>query len=629
MIISYVKVLDDKENSCYDQTGNFPSPLEDNQQNKFYATKTLYSTAYNHLTKSTSQLLTNIYHLSANNDNPSAPTAQLDNYNRRDNSQPKIPQQPQANGKSSIHIPKMFSKKNSLESMNEHLLEERCKPIQFHFYGRHAARLPKDTEIESINGNIKKIQDMIDQVIKKLLDEEKLAKSIGQDSESSLISSPQEDNDLPRSENKTVAGKNCSDPRLALLQRLKQWQPFAIPQQGNLITESGAHEARQMAERFRKVFPQFFDDTLTNISVSVTQELRTAQTALEFAKAFASFRELNSVCTLDKFPETNTYDPTESAKVMNDDCFKRFTSKFKDGRLEFHKRCDGLSQQRFQQRYGFDLKEGYRTQFIADAVSKRLALEKLSAQTKLESGVPSQIPVTTSLTPEQTHSIYEACRYESVARGRSDWCKLFHDDEINFYEYLIDIDDFYNEAYGSNPLRQSSCEVLTPLATKLTLADLSIFNPQKGIRQESNFFFTHSAAIQRIIAAIHDLKDDPAYHNATVLGNLKNRKVPQDRNWRTSLMTPFSANLAFVLYQCPNATVGSEVSMARENEENDQDVNVGLSSPLKIVTLLNEHPIIVDQCNDYACDLPRLLRRGIFPLACDMSSICAQHLSYT
>lgn len=472
----------------------------------------------------------------------------------------------------SINLPAIFSERDSLKALDEQLrLESACKVRQFHYFGRHAARFPNKKNILKINKLLDNVKARID-----------LTKF-------SLNNS--NNNDPNKTQNTTNV---CFNP----LAPYKQWVSFMIPEQDNLVMESGYDETQAIARRFKSIYPQMFDANQTKIEFGTTEELRTAQTAIMFLKQVDNFPL--DFCNLDQIPTGTPTDSSKAYDVQSNTCFVSFKDKYHLDKLKFHDRCDALHKEKVSISYNLNWKQPNITNFISSSVSKKLRLS------------PEH-----QLTSDETDAIYKICKFESASSGSSIWCNLFSDNDLKFYEYLDDLDDFFNQAFGHPDLARSACPITTELMNAFKAArsqDSSRSQP------ESHFYFTHSEVIAKILAASVDMEPDQDYSPANILPHLKDGTAPSSRQWRSSLFTPFSANLAFTLYECPKKAVTDKSTVF--------DVN---DSSFKVVASLNERPIKLDGCKKYVCDLIELQDDSKInrEKRCKLEDICRKEIVVT
>lgn len=458
--------------------------------------------------------------------------------------------------------------------------ERQCRLVQLHYFGRHGARFPSADETLRLADALRQVQARI---------------------EPARFEAPSAAPSAGLAQQVPTGASNCSNPLLAY----KKWASFLVApgEQANMLLDSGYQDTQDVARRLKRVYPDAFDARRAQIALGTTQELRTAQTAMCFVRHFENFVILpeSNACLLDALPPLAApKDQQEAAAIAASRCYAKFIEKYKNDKLSFHKQCRGFVTDTSYLN-DFDLDAPNRTQFIAERISHLLKLKAPS----------SENPQTTSkgtderLSPLETRALYKLCKYETahLAGGDSIWCNLFQNSELKFYEYLDDIDDFYNQAFGQESQAKSACPATTALIGHFKRAVAHEPAPNKLPQQqvESFFYFSHAEVIQRLFAATVSLKSDPAYAKRTVLAHLASRSAPERRQWRSSLVSPFSANLAFALYECP------------------------ASKQFQVVASSNERPIVIDGCDGPVCELSKLLENSdlnMQPKKCQLSEIC-------
>ena len=485
-------------------------------------------------------------------------------------------------------LPKIFSqrKEDSLENIHKRLISEGCNIRQLHYYGRHAARYPSRKEIERIEQDMSAIQRRLNNPPSESNVAPPAKQQVGGESS------------RPHSSAAETPTANKSDVCLDPILPFKQWKFQLSPSHDDLITPVGFNETEAIARRFKSLYPQLFNATASKIELGVTGKLRTAQTLLAFMKHLDNFD--NQVCKLSDFPKIGAAKEDTEKKlkaIQADTCFNGLTSKYKNDKLDFHNECKKYHK-REQVIYDFGLRDSKRTQSIAESISKRLKLSK-----------------TSQLDVNETKAIYDTCRYESAfdSSRSSIWCNLFEEKELKFYEYLNDIGDFYNDAYGETQHFREACPITTDIMRRM-MDEQQKKQSTAGGQLESNFYFTHSSVIQKLIAASVDLSRDSAYSEKSVMENLGRGSVPKERLWQTSLLSPFSANIAFSLYECPV-----------KSQQLPNELNTEFVGPHKVIASLNEQPIVLGGCDSLVCDLKKLMYRGRMNIQkdCPLDEICS------
>lgn len=483
-------------------------------------------------------------------------------------------------------VPHVFSRSLKLAALHESLTGRSagqspggssgagCRVRQLHYFGRHAARFPSSDAIDEMNSQLGKLQARLNPAAGQLALE-------------------------PQSQQQPVAnGSVCFDP----LAQYKQWSSIMSPDQGNLVVPSGLDETLDIARRLKMILPEMFQANVSRIVLGTTGELRTAQTALMFIKQLDHFQLDLADCRLDQFPDSNVLDRNKALDLLKNHCYQLLLSTYNTSKLSFHKSCRQLHQEAFPIIYHLNLNDPDRIKHISSSVSKKLKLAKES-----------------QLSAPETKAIYSTCMYESAILGSSIWCQLFSTQELRFLEYLNDINDYFNEAYGHPDLARSAC----PLTRDLMASFKAVKRGDRSrAKPESHFYFTHSEVLQKLLAASVDLEQDPDYTPKNVLANLKAGLAPRSRQWQTSLFTPFSGNIAFILYECPRSSQAAGADQSASIEFDAAD------SPFKVVASVNERPIHLDGCSDVVCDLNELLTDSRIDREkrCKMEEICKKNI---
>lgn len=488
----------------------------------------------------------------------------------------------------SNNAPKIFSKDN-LKSINDKLTsaQNNCKVVQLHYYGRHAARFPDDEDIKEYNQVIRNIQNRID------LSKFSLpAQPVSSDKPALELS-----NDfvtIVSSNNSTSEHRECSNP----MTQYKQWQPFMDPSQDNLISDSGFEETEAIAARLKKIYPDMFNASFSNISISTSSAIRTSQTAIPFMRQLVNYKFTDDCPTADSFPTANLSLKESVNLIKENKCLQSLNETKLSRRLEFHKQCDELSVEGDDTEVGPNLTTNAFTT-IAESISKSLKL-----------------PISDQLSPKEIKALYSVCKYETAILGSSIWCNLFTEKNLKFYEYYNDVETWHKHLYGDSDQIFPTCVVLEDLINQF----LQVINsPRNSLIPHTYLHFTHSEVIRKMIASIVDLSDDKSYKKKSVEGHLRAGSIPEKREWKSSLFTPFSANLLFTLYECGNNPPSS--GGLREVSVN--------GAPFRLVVSLNEHPILVDDdhCPDTVCPMSKMDKLRLYHTGtkkCDLVKLCAK-----
>lgn len=174
------------------------------------------------------------------------------------------------------------------------------------------------------------------------------------------------------------------------------------------------------------------------------------------------------------------------------------------------------------------------------------------------------------LTPKQIETMWDMCRYEQswFITKLSPWCSVFTKPQIDMLEYKEDIKYFYKSGHGRAINSKIPCELMKDLIMRLNSTD----NPKTVA------YFAHDSLIQTMLVALNTYKD----HDMLRADNYELLK--RVRQWRTSQLIPFSANIVAVKYDCPNEPVRDKMTM-----------------------FINEKPINFDWCNVGLCDMSKFI----------------------
>lgn len=439
-------------------------------------------------------------------------------------------------------LPKSFDD-DSLEEEHKDLLEDSCKPIVFYFIGRHSARFPDGADIDLYN--------------------KKLA-------------------DLKEGIKFTEPYKRCPSSYKSFI----NWTSKMQNKHDNLITHLGGEEERNIARRFKRVYPEFFDVSKSEVQIGVTSKLRTAQTGMEFLKEVEGLKIPN--CDFNNLPTNDVFRSDYSLdKILQDPCYKSLMDKDAKSFLEFHTECDKIG--------GKNKTKDPRIERIKNpAVLRKVAenvAEKLGLSERSESMVSSEV----------LNSIWNMCKFENAMKDDSVWCSLFSKNDIKALEYIEDVKSYIGGAYGENVKVKQTCPLVKNLieafeeGIKLTGAP--------GEKRKAYYFFSHAGPMKKLLAAFGLFKDDDSFSESRIRDFEGNLKVPKDRKWRSSVISPFSANMAFVLYRCEKA--GRQVKH-------------------KVLATVTERPVKLAGCKDTRCSVDKFFAAYNDMKNCDLNEICSK-----
>lgn len=439
-------------------------------------------------------------------------------------------------------LPKPFDE-DSLEKEHKELLKDRCVPLVFYFIGRHSARFPDSEDIELYN---KHLNELINKM-----------------NSSSLVS------------------RRCQRKRGDFF----RWRSKMQARHDNLITHLGAIEERDIARRFKQLYPEFFDTAKARIEIGVTNKVRTAQTASAFLE---EVKGLNLAQCQAK-PTDDVDEPNYNLdKVLEAACYKHLTEKFDKPFLEFHKQCDKIA--------GGEKKiKDPKIERVKNPALKKRIVDRVANKLGLDNSGPNP-PVTA----EVLDSIFNMCKFENAMRNYSIWCDLFSRNDIEALEYIEDVNSYIKSAYGPQARAQQSCPLVKDLLETFDAGTRMTFNEPK----RSYFYFSHADPIKKLLATFELFKDDESFSERRISDFERDLRTPKRRDWRSSVITPFSANLAFVLYRCPGSS--------------------NKSPKFKVLAAVTEQPVKLGGCGNTDCSSERFFKAYAKLRDCDLNKICAR-----
>ncbi|XP_058461709.1 multiple inositol polyphosphate phosphatase 1 [Malaya genurostris] len=176
-----------------------------------------------------------------------------------------------------------------------------------------------------------------------------------------------------------------------------------------------------------------------------------------------------------------------------------------------------------------------------------------------------------NLSVDQVEAMWDACRYEQAwhLQQLSPWCSVFTKEQVNVLEYKEDLKYYYQNSYGYSKSADLACYAVSDMVKHLGRTD----NPQVVA------YFTHESEIQIFLAALGALKDTDALR-------ADNYYALRNRRFRSSVLTPFAANVVAVKYQCADPV-----------------------EPVKAIFFLNEKALMFDWCNVGLCNWSDVVRQ--------------------
>ncbi|EEB16594.1 multiple inositol polyphosphate phosphatase 1 precursor, putative [Pediculus humanus corporis] len=150
--------------------------------------------------------------------------------------------------------------------------------------------------------------------------------------------------------------------------------------------------------------------------------------------------------------------------------------------------------------------------------------------------VSSRLGFLYDLSVDTIETIYDMCRFDKSwnLNDRSPWCAAFTRSELRTLEYLEDIQAYYDSGYGDDLNLRLGCTTVKDM-----LEGFRHFPDQEPM---GKFYFSHASVLLMTLARLgianHGI---PLRHD--------NFQEQKNRDWKTSELSPFAANLIAVFYK--------------------------------------------------------------------------------
>ncbi|CAH0384074.1 unnamed protein product [Bemisia tabaci] len=308
---------------------------------------------------------------------------------------------------------------------------------------------------------------------------------------------------------------------------LRRWHYNLRPEQDNQITSQGHEDLLFLAKKLKSNFPELLDVPYSESKFDFRTTAK--QRTIDSAKAFAE----------GLFPGVDVRIPPPPVP---------------DRFLNIHHNCSS-----------------YETSTHNPDTKREVAeFQKSHHYWNLIMRVSSRLGFKYNLTPEFIDMMYEMCRYEKAwhISAISPWCAVFTPDELKVLEYEEDLKHWYKAGYGNADMSAKvGCIIVRDLLTHFdaVIKNGSTHSPM-GV-----FRFSHSGLMLPTLVKLGMAKDNQKL-------TAKNYDLLGKREWKTSMIDPFGANLMAVLYRCNTGEEYKVIFYQNERVVNYPGCDVGLCS---------------------------------------------------
>ncbi|XP_014471719.1 PREDICTED: multiple inositol polyphosphate phosphatase 1-like [Dinoponera quadriceps] len=302
-------------------------------------------------------------------------------------------------------------------------------------------------------------------------------------------------------------GRMCNQD----LDNIKRWQTneYLRPVRAKALTPQGVEDMRLLARRLQSNFPELLQPVFGNIS-SRNYKFR----ATEAQRSMESFME-------GLFGSRDAVIPEET--TLNDTL------------LNAYKTCGVWENDAHEQSY----ESTERDLFTAGPLFQNLV-----------HNVSQRLGFLYDISVDKIDVMYDACRYEKAwtVTKLSPWCAVFSKEELRILEYREDLDYYYKAGYGRDINTRLGCPLLHDMMQHFwNVARDEMSNEPLGI-----FYFSDIISLQNLLTTI-GINEDQTRLTAF------NYKDMAQRQWRTSLISSFAANLIAVFYKCNDSRESNKV----------------------------------------------------------------------
>ncbi|XP_031558444.1 multiple inositol polyphosphate phosphatase 1-like [Actinia tenebrosa] len=339
--------------------------------------------------------------------------------------------------------------------------------------------------------------------------------------------------------------------------------PFKDDNDKRLITR-GEEELYNLSKRVRNRYKDLFKSPLSieDISFVSTKTPRTLQSAMAFALGLMEGEGTLGSCKIRPVDIDSRDKENDPILRFFDMCpkYKQTVSKNKSSLFEHHNFRDTLPMMQVVERV--------RLKFGNSSV----------------------------LTARHIVGMYVACVFENAVFERDNtWCSVFTEEDFEVLEYYADLKHYWKRGYGHDINHKMACNLLAVI-----LGDIkNSLNVTSTTRKKGVFRFAHGETLQPLYCVLELFKE--ADHMRADNFNEKSKRL-----YRLSEISPFGANIAFVVYDC-----------SKEESELDEE-------SFQVDVLVNERPVSIPCCAPGKCSLRKFFDcfEGIAK-NCNMEAVCA------
>ncbi|XP_077999407.1 multiple inositol polyphosphate phosphatase 1-like [Glandiceps talaboti] len=345
---------------------------------------------------------------------------------------------------------------------------------------------------------------------------------------------------------------------------LKIWRSQFQNVEPKSLADVGRKEMFLLGQRFSQYFPELITANNFVAKKFVFKSSNLSRT-IESAKIFID--GLQSMVGKDEDKKKMTFD-LNTLNVQSDvllrffDICEKFTVSVEDNDTALYE----------VKKFG----SGAELQAVVDRLTKKL---NISVDFKLNS--------------DHAKTIHTICSFEFGLLGRSDWCDILTEDDLQVMEYWADLKHYWRKSYGYQINYHISCSLLKDIFTAM---DKAVVGSEQENYPVGVFWFGHAETLFPIFAILGLFKDP-------IKLRADNFHEHRNRLFRGGKLSPFAGNIAFVVYKC------------------DQTVNN--DEQFMVEVLVNEKPVKLPCCESTFCPYSTVKAcYNKWLTNCDFETIC-------
>ncbi|XP_010906827.1 uncharacterized protein [Elaeis guineensis] len=366
------------------------------------------------------------------------------------------------------------------------------------------------------------------------------------------------------------------------LQKIPKWlsgwqSPWKGRQKGGELTSKGEDELYHLGLRVRERFPELFEEEYHPdiYSVRATQVPRASASAVAFGMGLFSGKGSLG-------PGRHRAFSVLSESRASDIC------------LRFYDTCETY-------------KEFRRSQEPAVEKLKEPILDEIT------SSLVTRYQL--NFTRQDVASLWFLCKQEASLLEITDQaCGLFSAYEVSLLEWTDDLEVFLLKGYGKAINYRMGVPLLQDIVQSMEEAIMAKEeNRTPGIFEKARLRFAHAETVVPLTCLLGLFLEESEFEQIQREQPLcLPPKPPQKRNWRCSIVAPFSGNNVLALYQCPG------------NNSSDIMLSGAHRSKYFVQVLHNEIPTPLPGCGDTDfCPFDVFKERVVNPhLKHDFHSVC-------